>query len=148
MAFKIESTVREVEDVDETDDGVGWGEYMRVRIILDLKKPLSRGQLLKLQGASVWVAFQYEKLPIFCFNCGIIRHGAAGCLSSGGRRTLGAGRADQFGKWLRVPSPTRRGFLGEAGMMVAGGENAAGAEVRDEARVGCGAEEAGCKSER
>jgi hypothetical protein len=27
--------------VEVDDDGVGWGEYLRVRIVLDLTKPLS-----------------------------------------------------------------------------------------------------------
>jgi hypothetical protein len=63
----------------ETDvDGIGWGEYLRVRIRLDIMKPLARGRVLKLNGESSWIEFQYERLPTFCFRCGVIQHGAGG----------------------------------------------------------------------
>lgn len=106
IGFKIGSSVGKVEDVDVTYDGVGWGEYLRVKITLDLMKPLSRGRMLKMKDSSVWVAFQYEKLPKFCFKCGIIRHGATGCLSSGGRRTQGVDGAAQFGG-IPMPAPSK-----------------------------------------
>jgi hypothetical protein len=76
---KIGSTVGIVEEIDTDADGVGWGEYLRVRISIDLSKPLSRGRMLKLQGESTWVVFQYERLPRYCFQCGVIRHGRGGC---------------------------------------------------------------------
>lgn len=83
VGFQIGSSVGEVEDVDIVDDGVDWGQFLRVHILLDLSKPLSRGQMLKLHNKSVWITFQYEKIPNFCFKCGIIRHGVEGCLKIG-----------------------------------------------------------------
>jgi hypothetical protein len=59
----VGSTVGEVEDIDVLDDGVGWGEYLRVKICIDLTKPLSRGRIIKVQEKDIWVAFQYEKIP-------------------------------------------------------------------------------------
>jgi hypothetical protein len=82
IGYKIGS-LGEVEDVDVVDDGVGWEEFLRVRIVVDLNKPLSKGRMLKLLNTSVWVAFQYEKLPQFCFRCGVIRHNVTGCLQVG-----------------------------------------------------------------
>ncbi|GLT72800.1 hypothetical protein SLA2020_447040 [Shorea laevis] len=111
IGFKIGSSVGMVEEVDTNEDGVGWGEYLRVRIILDITKPLARGRILKLQGNPVWIAFQYEKIPKFCFRCGIIRHGAEGCLRSRDRRFQGEDPAAQFGAWLRANSPTRGSTL-------------------------------------
>lgn len=108
IGLKIGSSVGVVEDVDVVDDGVGWGEFLRVRICLDLSKPLARGRMLKLRGDSVWVAFQYEKLPKFCFRCGVIRQGAQGCLQNGGQRSSGEVAEPQFGSWLRALSPNRR----------------------------------------
>lgn len=63
--------------METNENGVGWGAFLRVRILLDITKPLVRGRLLKVQGRSVWIAFQYEKIPKFCFQCGVIRHGTA-----------------------------------------------------------------------
>lgn len=38
---KIGASVGDVEDVDVPDGEVGWGEYLRVRLNLDLSKPLT-----------------------------------------------------------------------------------------------------------
>ena len=40
MGKRIRASVGMEEEVDVDEDGVGWGEYLRVRIILDLSKPL------------------------------------------------------------------------------------------------------------
>ncbi|CAH9059444.1 unnamed protein product [Cuscuta epithymum] len=48
---------------------------MRIRVCLDVEKSLKVGTTLrKGQGEGHWVDFKYEKLPIFCFSCGIIGH--------------------------------------------------------------------------
>jgi hypothetical protein len=65
MGKEVGYQVGEVEDVDVMDDGVGWGEFLRIIIRLDLTKPLSKGRIIKLKGKDLWVAFQYEKCPGF-----------------------------------------------------------------------------------
>jgi hypothetical protein len=40
---KIGETVGEVELVDADDEGIAWGEFLRVKIVLNLTKPLQRG---------------------------------------------------------------------------------------------------------
>lgn len=102
VRYQIGSTMGTVEEVDTYEEGVGWGEFLRVRVKIDLTKPLSSGRKLKLQRKSVWVAFQYERLPRFCFHCGIIHHGSAGCLGRSGMRTRETGT--QFGPWMRATS--------------------------------------------
>ena len=112
MGKRIEASIGTVEEVDVDDDGVGWGEYLRVRIILDLSKPLSRGHFLKVKDKSIWISFQYKKIPMFCFKCGIIRHGGKGCQRPRGR-WLQENESDiQFGPWLRVPSTGNRNGRG------------------------------------
>lgn len=106
--YRIGAIVGKVEEVDVNDNGVGWGEFLRVRIVLDLSKPLSQGRLLKLKEKSIWVAFQCEKIPKFCFNCGVIRHGNKGCEKLGSRLFQGTEKEPQFGTWLRATSPERR----------------------------------------
>jgi hypothetical protein len=76
---QIGSTVEEVEMVDTDERGIGWGESLRVKALIDLSKPLSRKRKLNINGAVEWVPFQYEKLPKFCFRCGVIRHRVMGC---------------------------------------------------------------------
>jgi len=81
VGIRLGSLVGEVAQVETDEEGVGWGEHLRVKIQIDISKPLSRGRILKIQGDPVWIAFQYERLPKFCFHCGVIRHGPSGCLT-------------------------------------------------------------------
>jgi hypothetical protein len=80
---KIGSSVGLVEEVDVHEDAAGWGEYLRVKVSIELSKPLARGRMLNIQGRSIWVAYKYEKLPKFCYSCGIISHGRNGCCGQG-----------------------------------------------------------------
>jgi hypothetical protein len=102
---KIGETVGEVELVDADDEGIAWGEFLRVKIVLDLTKPLQRGRKLNIQGEQFWVTFQYERLPKFCFFCGVIKHGRGGCSQ---RSMLRQQNNPQYGMWLRAASPMRR----------------------------------------
>lgn len=49
MGYKLGSTVGEVEEVDTNEDGIGWGQFLRVRIKINIMKPLARGWMLKLK---------------------------------------------------------------------------------------------------
>jgi hypothetical protein len=91
IGYKIGAMVGVVEDVDVNEDGVGWGEFLRVQIVLDLSKPLPRGMTIRVRDKAIWVAFQYEKIPKFCFKCGVIKHDSKGCGLTRGRRLYGGG---------------------------------------------------------
>jgi hypothetical protein len=103
---QIGSSMGQVLKVDVDDGGMGWGECLRVKVLLDLKKPLSRGRKLKINGSPILIHFQYEKLPKFCFQCGAIMHGGTGCPERHDVRAQNA--TTQYGPWLRAPSPTRK----------------------------------------
>jgi hypothetical protein len=103
---KIGETLGSVEVVDTKANGMGWGEHLRVKICLDLTKPLQRGRKLNIEGKSVWITFRYERLPKFCFQCGVICHGKIGCPKRNGLRNQES--SPQYGPWLRAESPTRR----------------------------------------
>ncbi|XP_062173686.1 uncharacterized protein LOC133879165 [Alnus glutinosa] len=102
---KIGASVGTVDDIDILDDEVGWGEYLRVRIVLDITKPLARGRMLHLEDKSIWIPFKYEKIPKFCYSCGVIKHCKTGCRNLGNRRSGGEA---PFGSWLKVSLPGRR----------------------------------------
>lgn len=97
---KLGSTIGMVEEV-EVDEDVGWGSSLRVKILLDLKKPLARGRTITMHGVKIWSPLQYEKLPQFCFTCGRIIHENASC-------QLEKNLSPQFGAWLRAEPNTRR----------------------------------------
>jgi hypothetical protein len=102
---KIGASVGVVEAVDADARGMGWGEFLRVKILMDLAKPLQRGRKINIEGKAHWIHFQYERLPRFCFQCGAICHGKSGCPK---RSSFRQQEPNQYGMWLRAPSPTRR----------------------------------------
>jgi hypothetical protein len=69
--------------------------------------------MLHVKNKSLWVAFQYEKLPKFCFTCGVIMHGKGGCGISGNWRIHNSDGASQFDAWLRASSPNMRNNFGD-----------------------------------
>uniref|UniRef100_A0A803QGM3 Reverse transcriptase domain-containing protein n=1 Tax=Cannabis sativa TaxID=3483 RepID=A0A803QGM3_CANSA len=53
-----------------------FGPYLRIRVLLDITKPLRRGMTIRFRGISKprWVSFKYESLPNFCYFCGLVDH--------------------------------------------------------------------------
>jgi hypothetical protein len=73
---------------------------LRVRIVIDLAKPLDRGRKINIKNKSTWVAFKYETVPNFCYQCGVVRQGMNGCEVQGNGDMQGD---SPFGPWLKVP---------------------------------------------
>ena len=100
---QIGSTVGYVKEVETDEDGVGWGKFLHVKIHVDLTKPLARGRHLNIQGKTVWILFQYERILRFCFHCKVVLHGKNGCLKRAS--AMVHGDETEYGLWLRVPPP-------------------------------------------
>lgn len=57
-----------------------WRDYLRIRVTLDVTKPLKRRKKIgRIGKKAFWVNFKYEHVPTFCFICGIMRHADAFC---------------------------------------------------------------------
>ena len=51
------------------------GNYIRVRVTLDVYQPLCRGRIVTFEdGGKIWVNFKYERLPNICYWCGCFDH--------------------------------------------------------------------------
>ncbi|CAO2821180.1 unnamed protein product [Amaranthus hypochondriacus] len=61
---------KEFVKADEKD----YGEYIRLRVGINLDKPLLRGTWLPRKNDKAWVKFKYEKLPNYCYVCGYLGH--------------------------------------------------------------------------
>ena len=62
-------------EVDVPDLGVIWGKFLRVWVQIDVTKRLIRGKKITIEGGEArWVQFKYEKLPNFCYRCGLLSH--------------------------------------------------------------------------
>jgi hypothetical protein len=106
VGLRLGSSMGIVEEIDTDKEGIGWGEFLRVKVSLDISKPLPRGRKLKYEGESYWIVFQYERLPKFCYQCGIIRHGNEGCQKRSNLRNQED--TTKFGPWLRAKSQPRK----------------------------------------
>ncbi|KAF4358819.1 hypothetical protein G4B88_023103 [Cannabis sativa] len=83
---------------------------MKVRVRINITEPLKRGLRVAIddQGNEVSLLFQYEHLPDFCFDCGIIGHKALDCPLrdfGGVNPNFDGGR---YGSWMCAPSSPPR----------------------------------------
>jgi hypothetical protein len=102
VGSKIGGTLGKVEEVDISGEGPGRGSSLRIKVQIDITKPLERGRALWLNGKMVWVNFRYEKLPHFCFNCGRIFHNMEQCSDRKEARQNGEEDLKRWGTWLRA----------------------------------------------
>ncbi|XP_028075299.1 uncharacterized protein LOC114277599 [Camellia sinensis] len=67
-------------DMEYGDGGIAWGQSLCIRVAINIVKPLRRELKLALSGReSVWITLTYEKLPNFCFHCGLLGHSVHDC---------------------------------------------------------------------
>ncbi|KAL0003670.1 hypothetical protein SO802_011231 [Lithocarpus litseifolius] len=56
------------------------GNFIRVKVAVDISIPLCRGRLVSLNdGKQVWISFKYERLPNLCYWCGCLTHDDRDC---------------------------------------------------------------------
>nr|GLL41721.1 uncharacterized protein LOC109189671 [Ipomoea trifida] len=54
--------------------------FFRIRVEVDVSKPLKKGMKFKKDNGEWFsIEFRYERLPTFCFVCGILGHGDRFC---------------------------------------------------------------------
>ena len=98
----IGAKIGEVLEVDVPEKGVQWGKYLKVGVNVDMMKKLVRGKKVCIEeGGSRWVYFKYERLPNFCYRCGMVDHGEKECLEQAPVEESGEKGNAQYGPWLR-----------------------------------------------
>lgn len=58
---------------DPMNTNGAWKLYVRIRVTMDICKPLKRRIKIKREGGTwSWINFKYERLSTFCFVCGLM----------------------------------------------------------------------------
>ncbi|KAK6115907.1 hypothetical protein DH2020_008176 [Rehmannia glutinosa] len=80
----IGGKVGKLVEVDEGDGGNYWGKFARIRVTLEMDKPLKKCISVKVEDAEeILVILVYERLPDFCYACGCIGHVVKDCTREG-----------------------------------------------------------------
>lgn len=79
-----------------------WRDFLRVRVTIDITKPLKRKMKISSPGNDCfWISFKYENIPTFCFICGILGHSEKFCSQLFGTPKKEIVRP--YGGFLRAP---------------------------------------------
>lgn len=109
----ISDCIASFKKVDMNSLSGGWKSFMRIRVVLDVTKPLKRRMKLKRVGRDwSWADFCYERLPNFCFICELLGHTDRFCqkIFEEGFTVV----ADKpYGAWLRVASHRNQVGMGQ-----------------------------------
>lgn len=103
LPLEVEGVMGEVLTIDWRDKDGGWTEFMRIKVKMDMLKPLRR--VVYVVGSDrvrISCVIKYKRLHVFCYICGCIGHKLKKCdLFS---MALDP-REFQYGNWLRVQVP-------------------------------------------
>ncbi|XP_058223598.1 uncharacterized protein LOC131333208 [Rhododendron vialii] len=80
--MRIAETLGDVIAVEDPDGRGKLNKFLRVRVWIDVTKPLKEGFFLKRVNEDLWVKFRYERLSDYCYGCGRIGHTQNDCLDS------------------------------------------------------------------
>lgn len=75
MGNLIERSTWKVVGVDTDDNDVAWEDFVSIRVILYITKPLMHGKKLDLSFRNIcWVRLSYARIPNFCYCCEKLDH--------------------------------------------------------------------------
>ncbi|KAL5570870.1 hypothetical protein UlMin_020467 [Ulmus minor] len=98
--------VGRVQEVECNQDELCLGTFIRVRVIIDISKPLNR--ILKVRLGTdkelVTILLRYEHHPELCFLCGLFDHPLKECPDRGTRQ--GDNLKLKYGAWIKAPIPS------------------------------------------
>ncbi|KAL0283171.1 UNVERIFIED_CONTAM: hypothetical protein Sangu_2906700 [Sesamum angustifolium] len=80
IAAFIGNKLGKFRDVELDGGGEDWGSYIRIRVVIDITKPLIRALKIRtVLGDEQLVTFTYERLLNFCYLCGCLGHLSRQC---------------------------------------------------------------------
>ncbi|KAG8367620.1 hypothetical protein BUALT_Bualt16G0091200 [Buddleja alternifolia] len=99
----IGNNIGQFMEFDLEKSGARWGASMRIRARINISKPLRRVLILSNpDGDEFELVFTYEKLPNFCYLCGIIGHISDYYELRYDEHFVDPGKKTPYGSWLRA----------------------------------------------
>ncbi|KAL5762201.1 hypothetical protein ACOSP7_018465 [Xanthoceras sorbifolium] len=110
--WALGNKIGRVTDIDVGATGDCLGRFLRVRVVIDVTKPLNRYLRVCLSegGPDIVLLLRYERLTKYCFQCGVVGHVARECqiaLDFGGSSSV---PDYKYGVWMRAESPPKVRF--------------------------------------
>ncbi|XP_075665169.1 uncharacterized protein At4g02000-like [Castanea sativa] len=103
VAKEVGSRLGLVEEVEQRKGHDELNYFMRVRVALPISKPLRRGSFIAgFDGEKNWVKFKYERLPMFCYYCGVLGHDIKNCAAHFVVTQNGVVVDYQYGEFLKA----------------------------------------------
>ncbi|KAL5793151.1 hypothetical protein ACOSP7_001745 [Xanthoceras sorbifolium] len=104
--LQLGSKVGKVKDIDTGASGDCMGKFIRIRVSIDISKPLKRGIRVSLDDSeeTIILLIRYERLPEYCFGCGMVGHHVRDCPSAPTVADFVQADNHPFGPWLRASS--------------------------------------------
>ncbi|KAL0458749.1 UNVERIFIED_CONTAM: hypothetical protein Slati_0502100 [Sesamum latifolium] len=92
-------------EVDLDQNREVWGTSVRIRVALDISKPLKRAlKIHMVLGDDHFISFTYERLPNFYYLCGCLGHLSRQCELQFLDGFYDPGENPPYGHWLRATS--------------------------------------------
>ncbi|KAL0003477.1 hypothetical protein SO802_017258 [Lithocarpus litseifolius] len=96
----------------EKDQTMEGDRFVRVRVTLNISKPLCRGRVITLDDRKdLWIPFKYERLPNLYYKCGCLSHDERSCEWWNDSEGSLATESLQYGSWIKaapfVPSKNK-----------------------------------------
>lgn len=105
MGKEIGNLLGQTLEVDLDEGEVEWEEFLRLRVTLDISRPLIQKKQINIEDLEpIWVSFTYEKVLDFCFGYGIIGHSLKECALWKDRNDLALEKELPYDPWLKVSS--------------------------------------------
>ncbi|KAL5806119.1 hypothetical protein ACOSQ4_028852 [Xanthoceras sorbifolium] len=109
IGWALGNKIGRVTDIDVGATGDCLGRFLRVRVVIDVSKPLSRYLRVCLSEGDpdTVLLLRYERLTEYCFQCGVVGHIVRECQlvhDIGGSSSV---PEYKFGNWMRTESPPK-----------------------------------------
>nr|KJB44768.1 hypothetical protein B456_007G271800 [Gossypium raimondii] len=99
LEYMDKQAIGEVVAIDWRDNDGKWTKYIRVRVKLDVLKPLRKVvHLVRNDGIEIVCTIKYKRLPAFCYICGLINH----TTQKRDKKEEQNEQNLQYGSWLRA----------------------------------------------